>query len=135
MKKIIFISFLVIILSFTAYLVFPNEVDNINPLAKVSMIECTLVWGRLSNFPDSKSEFDIYTEGNSFTRSFRCSFYLPKSDLDEWIKRSPGLQDAEIQTIDSSKGKYIIKPGGGASYAEVVIDSKNCFVEIYVSWS
>lgn len=109
--------------------------DNKDPAKKDSMIECTLKWGRLAKFPDSKREFDIYTEGSSFTRSFRCNFYLPKSDLDKWIEESSGLKDAEIQTIAPSKEKYIIKPGEGANYAEAVIDFQKCYVEIYVSWS
>lgn len=136
MKKLLIVLLCVIvILAVAMYLINPNEIDNRNPIAKKSMVECTIEWGRLAGFPDSKSDFIINTEGSSFTRSFRCSFYLPKNDLDEWIRKSPGLKDAEIETVDPTKQKYIIKPGGGAGYAEAIIDSKKCFVQIYVSWS
>jgi|GEM_PF-1180784 len=141
--KIISISALLIFLAFIIYVMFiltifsapSNEKDNNDTAKKISMIKCTEEWGRLAELPDSKTEFNIYTEGNSFTRSFRCSFYLPKSDLDKWIKESSGLQDAEIKTIDSSKKRYIIKPGKGANHAESTIDFQKCYVEIYVSWS
>lgn len=99
------------------------------------MLKTTLVWGRLAPIPKSRTKFNIYTEGSAFTRSFRSSFYLPKTDLEKWVKASPGLTNAEIQNINDSKQKYIIKPDGGAQYAEVIIDFKKYFIEIYVSWS
>jgi hypothetical protein len=119
----------------TIYMLHQNAIDNINPIAKNSMLKTTLEWGRLAPIPKSRKEFDIYTEGGSFSRSFHSSFYLPETDLEKWIATSPGLVDAEIQIINDSKRKYLIKPGGGAQYAEAVVDSKKCFVEIYVSWS
>lgn len=99
------------------------------------MLKNTLEWGRVAHIPGSKTKFDIYTEGNSFTRGFHCSFYLPKNDLKEWIKVSPGLRDATIQKVNDSILQYEIKPGCGAQYAEATIDTKKCFVEIYVYWS
>lgn len=112
-----------------------NNLDNKNPIAKSSMIKTTLEWGRLAPFPESKTDFNIHTEGNSFTRAFRTSFYLPRTELDKWIKASPGLGDAKIEAISKDKHKYLIKPGGEAQYAEVIIDSRECFVQIYVYWS
>lgn len=110
-----------------------NTRDNISPIAKEQMTEITSEWARIAPIPDSKTEYNIYTEGSSFTRSFKSNFYLPKADLEKWIKQSTGLCDAEIETMENTK-KYTIKPGGGAQYAEVVIDFKKCYVEIYVYW-
>lgn len=138
MKKkllVVLLCVIVVILAAAMYLINSNGIDDRNPIEKKSMVECTIEWGRLADFPDSKSDFIINTEGSSFTRSFRCSFYIPKNDLDEWIRKSPGLKDAEIQTLEPTKQKYIIRPGGGAGYAEAIIDSEKCFVQIYVSWS
>ena len=137
-KKAVIVVAIVISIAIIALIIYvpnSNSVDNINPIAKISMLKITLEWGRLAPIPKSKTKFDIHTEGGSFTRSFRSSFYLNKADLEKWIKASPGLLDAEIQDINDSERKYVIKPGGGANYAEAVIDSQKCFVEIYVSWS
>ncbi len=135
LKKPIIIVILIMLLCVSASCIASsNTRDNNNPIAKEQMTEITSEWARLAQIPDSKTEYNIYTEGNSFTRSFKSSFYLPKADLEKWIKQSPGLCDAEIETTANTK-KYKIKPGGGAQYAEVVIDFKKCYVEIYVCWS
>ncbi|HEX9060197.1 MAG TPA: hypothetical protein VF941_08445 [Clostridia bacterium] len=147
MKKVIKkIAIIITIIAFAAaatytamiFIVFSsssNSTDNTSPEKKSEMLKLTLKWGRLSPIPESKSKFNIETEGGSFTRSFRSSFYLRKTDIDKWVKSSPGLADAEVQNIDSTKKKYIIKPGAGANYAEAVIDREKGFIEIYVSWS
>ena len=112
-----------------------NAIDNQNPQKQEEMLNTTLEWGRLAPLPNSKSQLKISTDGVSFTRSFRSSFYIAKADLDSWFKASPGLQDADIETINESTKKFVIKPGGGAGYAEAVIDFDKCLVEIYVYWS
>jgi hypothetical protein len=114
---------------------YSNDRDNQNPQKQEEMLSITLEWGRLAPLPDSKNQFHIQTEGGAFTRSFRSSFYLSKEDLDGWVQASPGLQDAEIETVNNSTKKYIIKTAGGASYGEAVIDFDKCYVEIYVYWS
>jgi len=35
------------------------------------------------------------------------------------------INEFEVQTISTSKKKYIIEPGGGANWAEVIIDYEN----------
>jgi hypothetical protein len=112
-----------------------NDRDNDNPEKQEEMLMITLEWGRLAPIPDSKSEYQIRTEGSAFTRSFRSSFYLPEEDLYTWINDSPGIQDAEIEVINGNKNKYVIHAGGGASYGEVIIDFDRGFVETYVCWS
>lgn len=135
LKKSITIIILIMLLCLSAScMASSNTRDNKNLIAKEQMAEITSEWARIAPIPDSKTKYNIYTEGNSFTRSFKSSFYLPKADLEQWIKQSPGLCDAEIETMENTK-KYTIKPGGGAQYAEVVIDFKKCYVEIYVYWS
>lgn len=112
-----------------------NTRDNSNPQKQEEMLSTTLEWGRLAPLPDSNSQFQISTDGSPFTRSFRSSFYVAKADLDNWVSASPGLQDAVIQTVNDTTKKYTIKPGGGAMYAEAIIDFDRCFVETYVYWS
>jgi hypothetical protein len=119
---------------FSGLIFVSNATDNQNDQKKEEMLDLTLEWGRLAPLPDSAEQFEISTEGSSFTRSFRSSFYADKNDLDGWVKSSPGLQDAQIETTGNTK-EYIIDPGGGAAYAEATIDFEKCFVEIYVYWS
>lgn len=112
-----------------------NGSDNRNPIKQEDMIKCLLDWGRLADLPDSKTSFVIKTEGNSFTRAFRSSFYLPKEALSRWVGASPGLQDADINSIGNKKKHYNIKPGENAAFAEAIIDYSTNYVEIYVYWS
>lgn len=112
-----------------------NSRDNQSAFAQNQMLKTTLKWGRLAPIPKSKTDFNIFTEGNMFSRAFRSSFYLPAEDLNEWINECPGLKDAEVENIDQSISKYVISPGDGAQYAEVVINFDNYYVEIYVYWS
>ncbi len=96
-------------------------------------IEATLEWGRLAPFPTSAREIKVKAEGGPFSRSFHCQFSASKSELEAWIKSSPGLLEAE-STYGDGKTNYRIKPGGGANRAEVTIGDDGS-VQIYTSWS
>jgi hypothetical protein len=123
------------LLLFADYFVYSNDRDNRDPNAQEEMLQCTLEWGRFAPIPDSKTQFQIRTEGSAFTRSFWSSFYLPEEDLEKWMKDCPGFLGAETEEVDNTTTKYVIRPGGGAMYAEAVIDYTKCYVEIYVYWS
>lgn len=96
-------------------------------------MDATLEWGRLAPFPTSAREIIIMAEGGPFSRSFHWQFRASKSELEAWIKSSPGLLEAE-STYGEGKTKYRIKPGGGANRAEVTIGDDGS-VQIYTSWS
>lgn len=97
-------------------------------------IKATLEWGRLAPFPKSARDLVITTQGNMFTRGFRVSFSAPKEDIARWAEESPGLRETQPEKKGSER-KYVIKPGGGAVYAEVVIDDATDQVRTYVAWS
>ena len=99
-----------------------------------SGIKATLEWGRLASFPKSARDLVVTTEGNMFTRSFRVSFSAPKEDIARWTEESPGLRETQPEKQNSQR-KFVIKPGGGAVYAEVVIDDATNQVRTYVAWS
>jgi len=101
---------------------------------KRSGIKATLEWGRLASFPKSARDLVVTTEGNMFTRSFRVSFSAPKEDIARWTEESPGLRETQPEKQNSQR-KFVIKPGGGAVYAEVVIDDATNQVRTYVAWS
>lgn len=116
-----------------------NSRDNLNPFRQAEMMQLTLEWGRLAPFSVANAEnVSIWTEGNQFTRSFRAKFNASDEDTNSWIKASPGLNEATIEETSDGKKKYVIMPGGGANYAEVIIDFKPDQVnevEVYVSWN
>ena len=120
-------------LSTILHLVPSNERANQDPAAQANMLECTLEWARLAPIPDSKKQFIITTEGGPATRAYRASFTLPAADLKGWVAASPGLQDTGLEM--EGVQQYTIEPGGGAMYAEAVIDYSAGSVKVYTYWS
>jgi len=98
-----------------------------------SAISATIKWGRLAPFPVSGDNLIVTTEGNIFTRSFKVQFQSPAQDIDRWIHASPGLEES-APVFENGSRKYVIKPGGGANRAEVLI-TNNRDVVVFVSWS
>ena len=120
------------------FLIPTNEIDNNDPAKKEDMLAACLEWGRLAPLPKTKKEFDIKTEGNMFTRTFRFSFIDSKVNIEKWINDSPGPSEAEIEVIDENTRIYKIKPGGGANTAKltvIIIDENIREVKFYTCWS
>jgi hypothetical protein len=122
------IGFLLIALAGIAYWLWDRH-------ATASMISVTREWGRLAEFPKSATEFSIHTEGSMFTRAFRAEFVAPAPDLAPWIAASPGFSDAKVEQLGPHVKRYIIKPGGGAQWAQVEVNQSTGRVKIYVYWS
>jgi hypothetical protein len=98
-------------------------------------IDCVLEWGRLAPFPESAEQLTVTTEGGMFTRGFRVTFVASQEDIFRWLASSAGTKELMPERIEPNTKKYVIEPGGGAAYAEVVIDDKTNLVSVYVSWS
>jgi hypothetical protein len=79
--------------------------------------------------------FRITTKGGVFTRAFSASFTANPAVIKAWVSASPGLKDTNPEKPESWLRKFIIKPGGGAQYAEVEIDGRSNVVKVYVYWS
>ncbi len=110
-----------------------NRQDNTD-----SAINAAREWGRLAPFPESASGLDVAAEGSAFTRAFRVTFQAPMDDIEQWMENSPGLKESRVEVVHAGASKYVIQPGGGAAYAEVVImvlDDGMGLVEIYAYWS
>ncbi|HEX5244416.1 MAG TPA: hypothetical protein VFW23_14230 [Tepidisphaeraceae bacterium] len=99
-----------------------------------SPISAALEWARLAPFPSSARDIKIEKDGGMFTREFTISFTAAPDDVSRWIKASPGPASAS-RTSDGSVTIYSIKPGGGASFAEVRVDEKTGRVVIHTYWS
>ncbi len=103
-----------------------------------SAIEIVLGWGRLAPFPKSAREIDVVTGGSAFTRAFRVTFQAPQGDIEQWVNDSPGLRESAPEMVDEHITRYVIEPGEGAAYAEVVItvlDDGMRLVQVYAYWS
>ena len=108
----------------------PNSARN-----RASAIACTQTWGRLAPFPPSATRPTIQVEGSIFTRAFRTSFMASPPDIERWLAASPGIGDAATTTPSTGFRRFVIKPGGGAQHAEVIVDDTDHRVSIYVYWS
>jgi hypothetical protein len=102
---------------------------------RASAIDCTLEWGRLDPFPPSAQQLTITTHGGMFTREFRTSFVAPSADIDEWLQIAPGTREAVVTVPSPGVRHFQIAPGGGAAFAEVIVDDTQHRVSIKVYWS
>jgi len=103
-------------------------------LNQAKAISASEDWARLAPFPANAHDRKIETDGGMFTRGFTISFTAPPDDVGRWIKASPGPASATL-TSDGPVTIYSIKPGGGASFAEVRVDERTGRVIIHTYWS
>jgi hypothetical protein len=102
---------------------------------QTSATDCTLEWGRLAPLPKSAQQIAIVTEGSMFTREFRTSFFAAPEDIEEWLQSSPGTREGALTTPSPGIRHFQIKAGGGAEFAEVIVDDSLHRVFIHVYWS
>ena len=95
---------------------------------------CIQEWGRLEPFPPTARSVRIETTGGMFTRGFRASFDATPDDIERWLSDSPGIHDATAEK-DGTTTTYHIRAGGGATFAEVIVNSERGTVRIRVYWS
>ena len=112
-----------------------NARDNSSAVAREDMVSTSCEWGRLADLPASKNNFDIKTEGNSFTRSFRGSFNDTSAVIQQWLLDSPGVQEGVEELMPDGSTKYELKMGGGATYGEVIVSGDKERVKFYICWS
>jgi hypothetical protein len=108
-----------------------NSRDNADPTRRTEMAQITREWGQLAPFPKTAQDFTIYTEGNSFTRTFRGSFTDTPENIKAWLDNSKGVKEGKTE----SPNHYILKMGGGANYGEVIVSPDGTTVTFRVSWS
>jgi hypothetical protein len=123
------------VLGFFGTIIFVFSGESGTPLFKQSAISATLKWGRLAPFPSTAEQFSITTEGNMFTRAFHASFTAPPSDIEQWLRESPGTREVSPTTPSPGIRRFQIVPGGGAQRAEVIVDDTENRVSVYVCWS
>jgi hypothetical protein len=131
-RRKVVLALILVAMAGAIYLFGPtNWIDNHLPWKRRQMMAITLEWGRLAAFPVSARDVHILTEGGMFTRGFRASFVAQEADIEDWIRRSPGLRDVAPERRGRIR-KYSIAPGDGASFAGVVVDDDAHLVQIHV---
>ncbi len=100
-----------------------------------SALDTTREWARLAPYPASAKFDDIETEGSAFTREFRIRFTAPIVEVRRWLAASPGTSSVVPEVLGGGRERYDITPGGGAQFAEVIVDPSTCKVEIHTYWS
>jgi hypothetical protein len=99
-----------------------------------SAIDAATTWGRLAPLPPSAQNVQVEVNGSMFTREFVITFDAAPAVIQQWIAASPGPSSATTSTAGSIT-TYAIKPGGGAQFAEVKVDSSTNRVVIRTHWS
>jgi hypothetical protein len=69
-----------------------------------------------------------------FTREFRVSFGATPDDIERWLLDSPGIRDATAEK-NGTTTIYHIRAGGGATFAEAIVNSERGTVRLRVYWS
>ena len=98
-------------------------------------LDATREWGRLDPLPPSAQQLTITTHGSIFTSEFRTSFVAPPEDIEAWLENSPGTREAVMTRLSPGVRHFKITPGGGAEFAEVIVDDSIHRVSIRVYWS
>ena len=98
-------------------------------------IAVTKTWARVSAFPVDAKDLHVDIAGGMFSREFRVSWTAPTSEIEQWLKQSPGTSHATPVTLKIHQRHYAIAPGAGAQFAEVLVDDLENSVEIHVYWS
>jgi hypothetical protein len=111
-----------------------NELDNKDPEKQKEMLKLCIEWGRLSPLPDNIENYNIFTEGDRFTRAFTFTFNANHEIIKLWLNDCPSIKDAIVENEDKIT-RYIIKPGSGASRAILIIYWDKNQVYFHTYWS
>ncbi|CAN5414946.1 hypothetical protein BH09VER1_BH09VER1_55070 [soil metagenome] len=112
-----------------------NAQDNASPETRKEMTSLALEWGQLEPLPQTVRDFDIRTEGNSFTRTFARSFTASPEAVADWLKKSPGVTQGKVETQPDGSTTYVLKMGGGANYGTVTVSPDGKLVSFRTAWS
>ena len=129
-KKKIIISFFILFLGF-AYIYFFSSF--VFPWQKNNVIQTTLNWGGLAEFPEKIENLSIEKDGNLFSRTFLIEFNANQIEIQNWIIKSKRLKNNIPEVHDEIK-TYKIYPGENGSFGGKVSIDKGKVI-ICMSWS
>lgn len=93
-----------------------------------------LAWARLADVPADVRNLAVSTRGNMFSREIELTFTASQQQIDDWLRRSPGLADAKAIRSDGVL-VYEIKPSEGVSEARVTLHLESGRVVVFAQWS
>ncbi len=103
------------------------------PWDREEAIEAALSWGKLDKLPKDADITHIEKRGSIFTRQFIIEFTSSEAEIKNWVLKSKGFKEAEIEIKDGTK-TYEIHPKDLESYGGRV-KIKGNKVYINMSWS
>lgn len=124
----IFVIFLIFIIGFFIY----YTSDYVLPWDRVEVINTVQTWGGLSDLPKNATNFEYKKEGTMFTREFTVEFDAPKSEIENWILKSKGLQQKRVEIIQGTK---IFEVRGYENSMGGKVYIKDNHVKINMMWS
>ena len=120
----IFVIFSILIIGFFTYYVS----DYVLPWDRVEVINTIQSWGGLSDLPKNATNFEYKKEGSIFTREFTA----PKSEIENWILKSKGLQQKPSKIIKNTR-VFEVRGYENSMGGKVYI--KDNHVKINMMWS
>lgn len=124
----IFVIFLIFIIGFFIY----YTSDYVLPWDRVEVINTVQTWGGLSDLPKNATNFEYKKEGTMFTREFTVEFDAPKSEIENWILKSKGLQQKRAVIF---QGTEIFEVRGYENSMGGKVYIKDNHVKINMMWS
>ena len=99
------------------------------------MWSVTHEWTRTAPVPSDAWDIRIASKGSIFTRQFNAHFRASPASIKKWIADSTGFRDAQVTDEPDGVKTYVIRPGGGAMFAEISIHYSTGTVDIETYWS
>ena len=121
--------------AYSLYIELSGNEHEVWSFERAEVIEGALEWARADPLPTSADVVSVTTGGSIFTRALRVTFTAPAVDIEDWLRRSPGAQDAVVTVPSLGVRHFQIKPGGGAAFAEITVDDTQQRVVIRSYWS
>lgn len=128
----IFLSILVIVSIFIIGFFTYYVSDYVLPWDRAEVINTVQSWGGLSDLPKNATNFEYKKEGSIFTREFTVEFDAPKSEIENWILKSKGLQQKPSKIIKNTR---IFEVRGYENSMGGKVYIKDNHVKINMMWS
>ncbi len=94
-----------------------------------------LLWSGINSLPTWASDKTIEAKGSMFTREFVITFTGTSAQIEEWTLNESAFRNISKEQIDKSNYRFVLKPQGGAQWAEVNINLIHKKITIRTYWS
>lgn len=126
---------IVVLIAIIVLFVVPYYYNIVMPWQRTEAIETALTWGGLADLPENAEDISVKTAGSAFTREFTIEFRSDPEAIRTWVLQSGGLKEAEVYQRENGIIQYEVPGDQGAIGGFVIIDERNGWVQITMSWS